>query len=94
LKCNSCHPSGKILPEGSPINWGPDLSLTQHRLQGEWVKKWLRSPASYLPGTKMPQFFYDDKMNTLLWNAWKTEEQIENLKNFLLHMDKANSLAK
>jgi len=60
LKCNSCHPSGNVLPETPPTQWGPDLSMAPARLRPEWVPQWLRNPQAIQPGTRMPNFFYDE----------------------------------
>lgn len=52
-QCKSCHPF-----EG--IGQGPNLILAKERLQGDWILRWLLSPARTLPGTtKMPPFFGD-----------------------------------
>ena len=59
LKCGSCHPRGRILPEGNPSDWGPDLFLARKRLKPEWFADWLRNPQAIQPGTRMPNFFYD-----------------------------------
>jgi mono/diheme cytochrome c family protein len=59
LKCNSCHPSGNVMPTSEPTQWGPNLAMAHRRLRPEWVPKWLRNPAGIQPGTRMPNFFYD-----------------------------------
>jgi cbb3-type cytochrome oxidase cytochrome c subunit len=59
LKCGSCHPKGRELPEGNPTDWGPDLFLARQRLKPEWFSDWLRNPQSLQEGTRMPNFFYD-----------------------------------
>ena len=49
--CEACHPY-----EG--VGQAPSLSLAAKRLQGDWVLRWLLSPARTLPGTsRMPPFF-------------------------------------
>jgi mono/diheme cytochrome c family protein len=60
LKCNSCHPSGSVLPESEPTQWGPDLNMARTRLRPEWVPAWLKNPQAIQPGTRMPNFFYDE----------------------------------
>ncbi len=59
LKCGSCHPKGRDLPEGNPSDWGPDLFLANERLKPEWFEDWLRNPQAIQPGTRMPNYFYD-----------------------------------
>ena len=79
LKCNSCHPSGNVLPESPPTQWGPDLNMAHERLRPEWVPKWLRNPQGIQPGTRMPNFFYDE--NTPLTE--KPEQDMLDLRNYL-----------
>jgi cytochrome c2 len=79
LKCNSCHPSGNILPESQPTQWGPDLNNAHERLRPEWVPKWLHSPQAIQPGTRMPSFFYDE--NTPLTE--NPDQDILDLRNYL-----------
>jgi mono/diheme cytochrome c family protein len=59
LKCNSCHPSGNVMPTTPQTQWGPNLAMAHRRLQPQWVIEWLRNPQSIQPGTRMPNFFYD-----------------------------------
>lgn len=85
--CNQCHPAGDQLPSNpDKANWGPDLSLASTRLQSEWVGHWLTNPQEFQPGTKMPAFFgeeYDGEFEPA-FEDW--EQQIEELKHYLKHM--------
>ncbi|HEU5393182.1 MAG TPA: c-type cytochrome, partial [Candidatus Methylomirabilis sp.] len=56
LACFTCH-LGEAKPEGSPQDWGPDLTLAPRRLNPEWVVRWLLDPQRIQPGTRMPAFF-------------------------------------
>jgi cytochrome c2 len=62
LQCQKCHVVGGQLPGGTPADWAPDLALAHDRLQHDWILEWLRDPQKWLPGTRMPNFFfyYDD----------------------------------
>ena len=53
---------GSQLPGGTPADWAPNLELAHARLQDAWIVEWLRDPQKWLPGTRMPGFFfyYDD----------------------------------
>ncbi len=51
---------GEAVPTG-PVYSGPNLALTGRRLQWRWVDYWLQEPATIQPGTKMPQWFPDQK---------------------------------
>ena len=58
LKCGSCHPKGEEKPQGTPSDWGPDLSLAKDRLDADWLVKWLKDPQLLQEDTRMPNFFY------------------------------------
>ena len=58
LQCQKCHVVGSQLPGGTPADWAPDLSLAHERLQADWIAEWLRDPQQWLPGTRMPNFFF------------------------------------
>jgi mono/diheme cytochrome c family protein len=62
LQCQKCHVVGGQMPGGTPADWAPDLALAHDRLQHDWIVEWLRDPQKWLPGTRMPNFFfyYDD----------------------------------
>ncbi len=59
-KCFQCHLlEGKVIdPEKGQS--GPDFIYTYDRLKVDWNYQWLVDPQSFIPGTKMPNFFYSD----------------------------------
>jgi mono/diheme cytochrome c family protein len=57
FNCFSCHQQGDKKPEGGPEGWAPDLGLARHRLNPQWIAKWLHNPQAIQPGTKMPSFY-------------------------------------
>jgi mono/diheme cytochrome c family protein len=57
FNCFSCHQQGDRHPEGPPDGWAPDLALARHRLNPQWILKWLHNPQALQPGTKMPSFY-------------------------------------
>jgi mono/diheme cytochrome c family protein len=57
FNCFSCHQQGDKKPEGPPDGWAPDLALARHRLNPQWIEKWLHNPSAIQPGTKMPSFY-------------------------------------
>jgi hypothetical protein len=79
LKCNSCHPSGSVMPTTPQTQWGPNLAMAHRRLRPEWVIEWLRNPQAIQPGTRMPNFFYDGE-TPLTENP---EQDIRALRNYL-----------
>jgi mono/diheme cytochrome c family protein len=59
LDCFNCHQQGDRKPQGPPDGWAPDLAMAAHRLNPEWIVKWLYDPQKIMPGTKMPSFYPD-----------------------------------
>lgn len=59
-KCFQCHLlEGKVIdPEKGQS--GPDFIYTYNRLKVDWNYQWLVDPQAFIPGTKMPNFFYSD----------------------------------
>ena len=93
LKCQSCHPTGTVTPEGTPENWGPDLALAQTRLKPDWLIDWFRNPQSIQLGTKMPNFFFDydpeyDEYEELLPDA---EQWMFDLRDYLMTMNRGET---
>ena len=52
--CIKCHLIGDYAPEGSVRALLLNLSMVQHRLRPEYVRKWIAKPNSILPYTNMP----------------------------------------
>jgi mono/diheme cytochrome c family protein len=57
LKCQQCHVLGAIPKDQPTANLAPDLRMAPERLNPDWVEAWLRAPASFLPGTRMPAYW-------------------------------------
>jgi len=53
--CASCHTAGFNNDEAS----APSLYKSKRRLRASWIKKWLLDPQAILPGTLMPNFWFD-----------------------------------
>jgi cytochrome c2 len=60
FKCETCHIKRGRAPRQRPRDqWAPDIALTPKRMRVEWIVKWLKDPQTYVPGTRMPNYFYD-----------------------------------
>jgi cytochrome c2 len=59
LRCQQCHVLGAI-PKDQPVaNLAPDLRMGPDRLNPDWIDQWLKNPAAFLPGTRMPAYWPD-----------------------------------
>src|SRR5436190_808874 len=59
LQCQKCHVLGEIPKDQPTANLAPDLRMVHERLNPDWLLPWLKNPASFLPGTRMTQFWPD-----------------------------------
>jgi cytochrome c2 len=59
LQCQKCHVLGAIPKDQPTANLAPDLRMVYDRLNPDWLMPWLKDPASFLPGTRMTQFWPD-----------------------------------
>ncbi|HUK34867.1 MAG TPA: c-type cytochrome [Vicinamibacterales bacterium] len=59
LQCQKCHVLGEIPKDQPTANLAPDLRMVHDRLNPDWLLPWLKNPASFLPGTRMTQFWPD-----------------------------------
>ena len=59
LQCQKCHVLGTIPKDQPTANLAPDLRMVSDRLNPDWLMPWLKNPASFLPGTRMTQFWPD-----------------------------------
>jgi len=59
FKCQTCHVKKGFTPDRPRDQWAPDIALTPQRMRVEWCVLWLQNPQKYVPGTRMPDYFYD-----------------------------------
>ena len=59
LRCQQCHVLGAIPKDQPTANLAPDLRMAPDRLNPDWIDQWLRTPAAFLPGTRMPAYWPD-----------------------------------
>lgn len=58
-QCGRCHPSGPTTAgaAASTAELAPSLLLADGRLRHDWVPHFVKDPQSWIPGTRMPNFF-------------------------------------
>lgn len=95
FECAECHPAGgQKTDKGKRTDLdekslAPDLALAGGRLQPEWVLRWLRSPQALQPGTKMPNYFYEENGKDALMD--EPEEKIHLLRDYLFSLGSGGS---
>jgi mono/diheme cytochrome c family protein len=96
FNCFSCHQQGDQHPEGPPEGWAPDLGMARHRLNPEWIVRWLRNPQKVQPGTKMPSFYEESEAGAaggpddIL--GGDNEKQIQALRDYLMVLNRAHEI--
>ena len=67
FQCSTCHVvAGQIPPGRTAADLAPDLTMAGSRLRADWIPKWLDDPQKLLPGTRMPDFFPEAAIPTIL----------------------------
>ena len=78
---------GGVSPEGkSAADLAPDLTMASTRLRADWIVKWLDDPQKLLPGTRMPDFFPEAAIPTVL--NGDSEQQRIAIRNYLYSIGK------
>lgn len=80
--CASCHTQGFNNDEPS----APDLHKSKRRLRTSWIKKWLLDPQEILPGTLMPNFWFDGEALDPSVLDGDADKQIDALTKYILEM--------
>jgi hypothetical protein len=87
FQCSVCHVVGGQVPAGkTPADLAPDLTMTSTRLRPEWVVNWLQDPQKLLPGTRMPDFFPEAAIPTVL-DGDELQQRIA-IRNYLFSIGK------
>ena len=84
LRCQQCHVLGTIPRDQETSNLAPDLRMASDRLQSDWIRDWLRTPAEILPGTRMPSFWPDHPKSFYPHLGGDAEAQIQAVRDYLL----------
>ncbi|HVR99082.1 MAG TPA: c-type cytochrome, partial [Thermoanaerobaculia bacterium] len=61
LQCARCHPTSAEAAKAATGDLAPSLLLAHDRLRYNWVPQWIQNPQSWVPGTRMPNFFAEAK---------------------------------
>jgi mono/diheme cytochrome c family protein len=64
--CSSCHAVQNAAGNLVGGDFGPELTRIGSKVNPEWLRRWLKDPAQYEPGTRMPHYRFDDKQISLL----------------------------
>jgi cytochrome c2 len=86
LQCQKCHVLGAIPKDQPTANLAPDLRMVYDRLNPDWLKPWLKDPASFLPGTRMTQFWPDYPKSPYPDMGGNADAQMQAVINHLLSL--------
>ncbi|MCB1215189.1 MAG: c-type cytochrome, partial [Deltaproteobacteria bacterium] len=92
--CASCHIINKERPAAGPSVWAPNLAYGNHRLRPQWINQWVRNPAKFVPGTRMPGFYLStedpDWPQDIL--GGDADRQVEAIVNYILYLGHQGSV--
>jgi hypothetical protein len=66
LQCARCHPTSVQPAQAASADLAPSLLLAHDRLRYDWVPSWIQNPQTWVPGTRMPNFFPEVKPGELM----------------------------
>jgi hypothetical protein len=84
MQCQRCHVLGAVPKDVDPNQLAPDLRMAFERLQPDWIMEWLKAPARFLPGTRMPAFWPDYPKTPYPQMGGNAEAQIRAIRDHLL----------
>ncbi len=85
--CASCHATQNAAGNLVGGDLGPELTRVGSKVKPEWLEEWIRDPAGYFPGTKMPHYRFNDKQIGLLAGFLQAKTDSELLSN--VHLEPA-----
>jgi mono/diheme cytochrome c family protein len=64
--CSSCHAVQNAAGNLVGGDFGPELTRIGSKVNADWLRRWLKEPGQYEPGTRMSHYRFDDKQIDLL----------------------------
>jgi mono/diheme cytochrome c family protein len=64
--CSSCHAVQNAAGNLVGGDFGPELTRIGSKVNADWLRRWLKDPTQYEPGTRMSHYRFDDKQINLL----------------------------
>jgi mono/diheme cytochrome c family protein len=64
--CASCHAVQNAAGNLVGGDFGPELTRIGSKANPDWLRRWLKDPGQYEPGTRMSHYRFDDKQINLL----------------------------
>jgi len=64
--CSSCHAVQNAAGNLVGGDFGPELTRIGSKVNADWLRRWLKDPGQYEPGTRMSHYRFDDKQINLL----------------------------
>ena len=92
--CSSCHAVQNAAGNLVGGNFGPELTRVGSKVSPEWLRRWLKDPAQYEPGTRMSHYRFDDKQINLLASFLLGKKDDDFLANVHLPQADADSIAR
>ncbi|MBI5368527.1 MAG: c-type cytochrome [Planctomycetes bacterium] len=88
FECAKCHQEPK--PKQDLADLAPSFLLSGKRLKPDWVLNWIKNPAAYIKGTKMPQFWPDNTVEDKL--GGDADLQMKAVRDYVMQIDSPDDL--
>ena len=92
--CSSCHAVQNEAGNLVGGNFGPELTRVGNKVNSDWLRRWLKDPAQYEAGTRMPHYRFDDKQIALLSTFLLNKKDNDYAANVHLPAADADSVAR
>jgi mono/diheme cytochrome c family protein len=92
--CSSCHAVQNAAGNLVGGDFGPELTRIGSKVNPDWLRRWLKDPAAYEPGTRMPHYRFDEKQINLLSSFLLNKKDDDFLANVHLPAADPDSIAR
>jgi len=92
--CSSCHAVQNAAGNLVGGDFGPELTRVGSKVKADWLRRWLKDPAQFEPGTRMSHYRFDDKQIDLLAGFLLAKKDDDLLSNVHLSPADAASVAR
>lgn len=92
--CSSCHAVQNAAGNLVGGDFAPELTRIGSKANPDWLRRWLKDPGQFEPGTRMPHYRFDDKQINLLSSFLLAKKDDDFLANIHLPAADADSIAR
>lgn len=92
FQCASCHIINGVLPAAGPTVWAPDLAYGHNRLRPQWINSWVRDPAKFVPGIRMPGYYPEGGQGPASILGGDVDKQVQAIVDYIIYLGNGGSV--